>query len=204
MVRTDELIAEQPEQWRGATRHPFLDGVRDGSLPTAALDRWLAQDYLFVERLLSVQARLLARALGADRLVLAQGLVGLAEELLWFEGLAIERGLDLAAASLPANAAYCAYLDGLDSLAYVAAITALWAIEQAYLAAWLGARPGAAPYRALVEHWTTPDFASYVAGLAAAADRALVVEPEHEAVAREAIRAVAAHERAFWGMALAG
>jgi formylaminopyrimidine deformylase / aminopyrimidine aminohydrolase len=204
IVRTNELIAEQPEQWRAATSHPFLDGVRDGSLPAAALDRWLAQDYLFVERLLTVQARLLARAPGADRLVLAQGLVGLAEELHWFEELAIERGLDLAAAPLPANAAYCVYLDQLDSRVYAAAITALWAVEQAYLDAWLGARPGAAPYRALVEHWTTPSFAGYVAGLTDAADRALAAEPAHTVAARDAFRAIAEHERAFWGMALAG
>jgi thiaminase len=204
IVRTNELIAEQPQRWQAATSHPFLDGVRDGSLPPAALNRWLAQDYLFVERLLRMQARLLARAPGADRLVLAQGLVGLAEELRWFEELAIERSLGLAAALLPANAAYCAYLDSLDSLAYTVAITALWAVEQAYLDAWLGARPGAAPYRALVEHWNTPGFVGYVAGLTDAADRALAAERAHEVAARDAFRAIAEHERAFWGMALAG
>ena len=30
--------------WSQATRHPFLDGVRDGTLPGAALGAWLVQD----------------------------------------------------------------------------------------------------------------------------------------------------------------
>jgi len=203
-MRVDNLIAEQPDLWRAATAHPFLDGVRDGSLPAAALDRWLAQDAIYVDALLRVQARLLARAPRADQLVLAQGLVGLAEELDWFARLAEERRLDLAAAPLPANAAYCAYLGGVDGMPYTAAITMLWTVERAYLDAWLGARPGAEPYRALVEHWTTPEFAAYVAGLAAAADRALAGDPGEQPAARTAFRAVAEHERAFWGMALAG
>lgn len=203
-MRTDDLIAQQPDLWRAATRHPFLDGVREGSLPAAALDRWLAQDALYVDALLRMQARLLARAPRADQLVLAQGLVGLAEELAWFSALANERSLDLHAAPLAANTAYCAELAGCDGMPYAAAIVALWTVERAYLDAWLGARPGAEPYRALVEHWTTPEFAAYVAGLGATADRALAGSPADAAMAGDAFAMVARHEWAFWGMAFAG
>lgn len=203
-MRTDELIARQPDLWRAATRHPFLDGVRDGTLPAAALDRWLAQDALYVETLLRVQARLLARAPRADQLVLARGLVALADELVWFGTLANARAFDLGVAPLPANAAYCAALADCDGSPYAVASVALWTVERAYLDAWLGARPGAEPYRALVEHWTTPEFAAYVAGLAEAADRALAASPADHAAAVAAFEIVARHERAFWGMALAG
>ena len=203
-MRTDDLIAAEPELWRAATRHPFLDGVRDGSLSASALDRWLAQDALYVDALLRVQARLLSRAPRADQVVLAQGLLGLAEELVWFADLAEMRLLDLAVAPLPANAAYSAELSRWEQLPYAAAIVALWTVERAYLDAWLGARPGAEPYRALVEHWTLPEFAAYVDGLAAAADRALVASPELDASARDAFASIARHEQAFWGMAFAG
>ena len=56
---------------------PFLDGVRDGTLPPAAFDRWLAQDALFVADLLRFQARLLARAPRPAQAVLAAGAVAL-------------------------------------------------------------------------------------------------------------------------------
>ena len=203
-MRTEQLIAAQPDLWRAATLHPFLDGVRDGSLPAAALDRWLAQDALYVDALLRMQARLLARAPRADQIVLAQGLLALAEELAWFGALAAERALALDVAPLPANAAYCAELAHCDALPYAAAMVALWAVERAYLDAWLGARPGAEPYRSLVEHWTTPAFVAYVAELAAAGDRALAAAPADAAAAVQAFARIARHEQAFWGMAIAG
>ena len=80
--------------WTAATRHPFLDGVRDGSLPVHALDTWLAQDALFVADLLVFQARLLARAPRSDQAVLAGGTVALVEELDWFERLAADLVID--------------------------------------------------------------------------------------------------------------
>ncbi len=203
-MRTEDLIAARPEQWQAATRHPFLDGVRDGSLPAAALDRWLAQDALYVDALLRMQARLLARAPQVDQVVLAQGLLALAEELVWFASLARERALDLGVGPLPANVAYCTDLARCDDLPYAAALVALWTVERAYLDAWLGARPGAEPYRALVAHWTTPEFAAYVAGLAAAADRALADAPAEQEAAGAAFQTIARHEQAFWGMAFAG
>ncbi len=83
------------DAWTAATRAPFLDGVRDGSLPANVLDAWLAQDALFVADLLRFQARLLARAPRPAQAVLAGGLVALVEELTWFEELAARRGLSL-------------------------------------------------------------------------------------------------------------
>lgn len=91
--------------WSEATRHAFLDGVRDGTLPVAALDTWLVQDALFVADLLSLQARLPARAPRDAQAVLAGGGAALVDELDWFEGLAAQRGLDRAAEVLRAEEA---------------------------------------------------------------------------------------------------
>ena len=62
-----ELPSRLADAWRAATRHPFLDRVRDGSVTTAAFDTWLAQDSLFVGDLLWFQARLLARSFPLPR-----------------------------------------------------------------------------------------------------------------------------------------
>jgi thiaminase len=50
-MTADALMRSHTATWQGATVHPFLEGVRDGSLPEHSFDRWLAQDYLFAQAL---------------------------------------------------------------------------------------------------------------------------------------------------------
>lgn len=180
-----------PEVWERATQHPFLVAVRDGTLPTATFDTWLAQDHRFVGDLLWFQGRLLARAPRAAQPVLVAGATALVEELAWFEGLATERRLDLGARAQPATLAYRRLLERLDRAAPDDAMTSLWALEQTYLEAWRFAAPGAEPYREVVGHWTTPAFADYV-------DRLAVACPSREG---PLVDEVLAHEIAFWEMA---
>ena len=190
-----DLLQRHAGDWARATRHPFLTGVRDGTLPEGAFDTWLVQDALFVADLLTFQARLLARAPRPAQPVLAAGAGALVTELGWFEELAAGRGLDLRAAPLPATSSYADLLRRLDTAGVGPATTALWTIERTYLDAWSAARPGAPAYREFVEHWTVPGFAGYVADLADAADA--LGEPD-EAVFGEVVAA----EVAFWDMAL--
>jgi len=42
------LVAAAPEPWRDYTEHEFVRGLGDGSLPRAAFQRYLVQDYLFL------------------------------------------------------------------------------------------------------------------------------------------------------------
>ncbi len=189
-----DLPVTHADAWARATRSPFLDAVRDGTLDPAAFDTWLVQDAHFLADLLRFQARLLARAPRAVQGVLADGCVALVQELDWFGRVADERGLDLAAPQLPATIAYGDLLYRLDAADVGTALTALWAVERAYLDAWSGALPGAPAYREFVEHWTVPGFAGYVSGLETAADAA---GPPDEA----AFLRVAEAEAAFWGMA---
>jgi thiaminase len=94
-----KLLERHADRWDAAISHPFLDGVRDGTLPVAAFDTWLTQDFGFVHDLHEAfQSRLVGRAPVAAQPVLSGGVDALAAELDWFRGLAAERGLDLAAA----------------------------------------------------------------------------------------------------------
>ena len=185
-----------PDLWSAATRHPFLDAVRDGAMPVEALDTWLVQDALFVADLLAFQARLLARAPRDAQAVLAGGAVALVDELDWFEGLAAQRGLDLAVDPAPQTRAYAALLSRLDAAPYVDAVGCLWVVERVYLDAWTSALPGAEGSRELVEHWTTPGFAAYVTALQEAAHRA---GPADDRLVVEVLR----QEAAFWDTATA-
>ena len=198
-VPVSDLLLRHADAWRGATRHPFLDAVGDGTLAAAAFDTWLVQDAHFVADLLRFQARLLARAPRAAQPVLAGGCVSLVEELAWFGEQATVRGLDLGGPRLPATEAYARLLERLDGSDVPSALTALWIIERTYLDAWSSALPGAPAFREFVEHWTVPGFAAYVASLQQAADA--VGEPSGGALDPVFLEVTAA-ETAFWSTAL--
>ena len=197
-MTAQKLIESEAELWRAATHHPFLDGVRDGTLPAEDFARWLVQDYQFGAALTRVEARYLAGAPREDRALLAAGVQAMVAELDWFEQKAAERGLHLGAPLHPTARAYSDYLYALCDRPYSVQLTALWALERAYLDAWRGARPGAEAFREFVEHWTNDAFAAYVAALEAATSRVLGQNADAE---REAFRQVARRERAFWEMA---
>lgn len=200
-MTTTQLLERHADAWREATRHPFLDGVRTGDLPAHQFEAWLAQDHHFVSDLVPFQARLLARSPRPAQKVLADGLVALVAELGWFEEQAGKRGLDLPAPRHPTTAAYGKLLDDLDGAAYPVALLALWALERAYLDAWTFAAPGGGPYRDVVAHWVTPQFAAYVAGLALAANQAADTQTlREEGPAEEAFLRVARLERDFWAI----
>src|SRR5690606_21125382 len=96
--------------------------------------------------------------------------------------------------------AYARLLERLDAAEFPVAVTGLWALERVYLDAWTHAAPGAPAYREYVEHWTTPQFAAYVAGLEQAADAALADLPE-PAELDGFFRGVVEAEVRFWDMA---
>ncbi len=187
-MTAQKLIESETELWRAATHHPFLDGVRDGTLPPEVFARWLVQDYQFGAALTRVEARYLAGAPREDLALLAAGVQAMVAELDWFEQKAAERELNLGAPLHPTARAYVDYLYALCDRPYSVQLTALWALERAYLDAWRGARPGAEAFREFVEHWTNDAFATYVAALEAATSRVLGQNADAE---REAFRQVA-------------
>ena len=197
------LIEHNQETWRAATTHPFLSGTRDGTLPPGAFETWLVQDYLFVTDGLSFQSHLIPRAPRRDQALLIGGLASLEAELGWFEEKATSHNLNTS--PHPTTEAYRDFLTSLDNEPYVANVISLWALEKAYLESWNNAVPGHKDYREFVEHWTTPEFADYVAGLEEAADTALRTADEGERErAEKAFVETIRLEREFWDMALRG
>jgi formylaminopyrimidine deformylase / aminopyrimidine aminohydrolase len=196
-VSVADLPLRHPDRWARATGHPFLGGVRDGSLPRTAFNTWLAQDYRFVNDLLRCQSRLLARAPRLAQPVLVSGASALVEELAWFERQAEEKSIDLAVPPLPAAVVYADLLDDLDRAEVPLALAMLWTIERTYLDAWSFAAPGHAAYRDFVDHWTDRGFASYVDALAAAADATGPAGPDLDDRFLRIIEA----EIGFWDMA---
>jgi thiaminase len=197
----EELRQAVADTWHRATQHPFLVGVRDGTLPQRAFEVWLVQDYHFVRGLLPFQARCLALAPRPDQSVLVRGLGALVEELRWFEEQAARRSLPLQGPVHPVCRGYVNFLWALSFGPYVAQLVALWALERIYLEAWTHAQPGAEPYREFVAHWTHPDFQGYVEELGAAATWALAgATPSEREAARDALVETVAHEVRFWDM----
>ena len=204
-MTADALLTRHAAAWEAATIHPFLAGVRNGSLPEDSFDRWLAQDYRFAQALVRAQSRIAAGAPFADVGLLAGGVVAAVGELGWFEEMAARRGLALNAPVHATTRAYCDFLLALPYSAYPAQITVIWALERTYLESWEGARPGAPPYREFVKRWTTDEFRSYVGDLQAAVDRQLEAPVGEQARdAEEAFVWVTHYERGFWDMAMSG
>jgi formylaminopyrimidine deformylase / aminopyrimidine aminohydrolase len=197
-----ELVEHHAAAWRQAVRHPFLDGVRDGSVPVESFNRWLSQDYRFVRSALGPQALLLLSAPREDQALLISGLAALESELTWFERHLQARGLDLNPSLMPANRAYGDFLAVVARGPYTRGIVATAALERAYLEAWSSARPGAPEYREFVEHWTTDEFGSYVEALEQAADRSLAANPDEAGDAEATFLWVTRYEREFWQMAI--
>jgi formylaminopyrimidine deformylase / aminopyrimidine aminohydrolase len=204
-MTADALLTRHAGAWQAATVHPFLAGVRDGSVPADSFDRWLAQDYLFAQALVRAQSRIAAGAPFANVGLLAGGVVATVGELGWFEEVAARRSLALDAPMHPTTRAYCDFLLALSYAVYPAQITAIWALERTYLEGWEGTRPGAQPYREFVERWTTDGFRSYVSDLQAAVDRQLEASVGEQArEAEDAFVWVTHYERRFWDMAMSG
>ncbi len=205
MTAVRELANRNVDQWHAATHHPFLDGARTGSLPAEAFDRWLEQDRLFVEVLARAWGLLMAKAPAEDLQLLADGISAFVAEMAWFVELGAKRGLVIPAVPLPAAVDYHAHLVAMAQEPYAMGLSAMWAVEAAYLDAWRSALPGAANFRPFVEHWTDQGFASFVERLEAAADRALAeASPAEVEAAARAVAETAEHEAAFWDMTWSG
>lgn len=200
MTGVRELATSQPELWRRAVRHPFLDAVRDGTMPDSAFDRWLEQDRHFIEHLTRAWARVLVTAPRADLGLLAEGAASFCDELVWLEASFERRDLDAEQPELPATTTYGSWLHEVSAMPYPVALAAFWAVEAAYSEAWRSARPGAASYRHYVEHWASDTFASFVDRIEHTADAALAAQPEHQDAATAAILTTAEHEAQFWAM----
>ncbi len=202
-MKPTDLLRSHAAIWRTATHHQFLDAVRDGTLPPDTFATWLVQDYHFVFHEIACLARLLARAPRYAQNILVRGLAALEAEATWFETHARRRHISLDVPLAPATAAYRDFFVSLDSQPFPVALTAIWAVERAYLEAWMGVAPGHEHYRTYVEHWANVEFEQFVSDLEQVAATTLAESNADEAT-EQAFLQVAQLERAFWDMAWSG
>jgi thiaminase/transcriptional activator TenA len=188
------LVQEAGDLWTLGTEAPFLRKLADGTLPEAVFARWLEQDYHFVRALTSFQAVLAAKAPRTLLKTLIGGLSALEQELTWFETHAEKRGLDLDCDPGPVCRRYA---DFLIATAYRESveigITALFAVEAAYAAAWSNLSPEG-PYEDFIRRWSREEFLAYCLALADIAES--VQLPGQQAVFNRVMQ----HERDFWQM----
>ncbi len=55
---TRALLTAQAAAWQRILDHPFVSRTSAGSLPKATFDRWIAEDYFFVQSFERYLARL--------------------------------------------------------------------------------------------------------------------------------------------------
>ena len=192
------LAVGSGELWKPGTSARFLDAVGDGSLPDEAFNRWLVQDYLFVQGFTRFLALAAARTPRPAQSAMIDGLAALDAELGWFEEHVAERGLDLAGEAHPTCRRY---VDFLVAAAYTepmeVLLAILYGVEVAYTVAW-GKLDATGPYAEFIERWTTPEFQQYVAELLRLADAH--PHPGQQDAFDEVMR----HEREFWRMTWEG
>jgi thiaminase/transcriptional activator TenA len=152
--------AASPGPWAAYTRHPFVEGLRDGTLPRAAFLAYLRQDYLFLIHfarawsLAVVKAGTLAEMRAASATVHAL----LDHEMSLHLRVCAEAGIPeaelLATEEAPENLAYTRYVleagysgDFLDLLAALAPCV----LGYGEIGARLRAEAGATPYRDWIE-----------------------------------------------------
>ncbi len=204
MLTCKSLLIKHEPAWDLATRHPFLDNCKSGTIQPGQFNTWLVQDYLFVTVFTRMAARLLAVAPVAHFDVLLAGLSALKDELNWFREKAAERRLKLNTPMQESCRRYCQFMEDVSLEPYAVQAAAFWAIELAYNQAWQ--LPGAMvkPYNEFAERWGNPGFTEYVKLLEKQANEALIAAvPEIQQRTERVFLEVAELEREFWEMAFA-
>ncbi|KAK9288217.1 hypothetical protein L1049_016666 [Liquidambar formosana] len=126
--------------YTGATRHPFILSIREGTVDLSSFKRWMGQDYIFVRAFVPFVASVLLKAWKesddhSDMEVILGGMAALNDEITWFKNEASKWGVPLSnVVPQRANQDYCRFLESLLSseVEYTVAITAFWAIEAVY------------------------------------------------------------------------
>jgi len=125
-----ELRKSCPETWQDYTHHAFVEGLKDGTLPTEAFLHYLRQDYVFLIHFSRAWALAIVKAETHDEMLGAVGTVNalISEEIKLHVGICKEAGISeeelFATREAPANLAYTRYVleagfsgDYLDLLA---------------------------------------------------------------------------------------
>jgi thiaminase (transcriptional activator TenA) len=187
-----------------ALAHPFINGLRDGSLDRATFAGYVAQDAFFLESFARAYALALARSPDTPTLIALAGLIaGIGDELGLHNSYAARWGIDMA--GVEPSPATLAYTDFLLSTAATCGLDVVLAAMTPCmrLYAWLGASldAGAAGhYAEWVQTYADPGFD----GLASQLEGLLDQHADDSPPVRRAYRRAMRLEVAFFDSALSG
>ncbi|KAM1171453.1 hypothetical protein ACFX2G_022172 [Malus domestica] len=224
VLMTNTWLRKHRLIYAGATRHPFILSIRDGTVDLSAFKRWLGQDYIFVRAFVPFVASVLIKAWknsdhesGDIELVLS-GVAALNDEIEWFKQEASKWGVELSGV-VPEKTTqdYCRFLEDLMSpdVDYAVAMTAFWAIEAVYQESFAHClEEGSKTPPELQEacqRWGNDGFRQYCSSLRNIADRELekatsdggpLVKVSEDVVtkAEVAFQRVLEYEVQFWNM----
>lgn len=210
---TETWLKKHRLLYNGATRHPLIISIRDGTINTASFKTWLAQDYLFVRAFVPFVASVLIKAwkesdCSGDMEVILGGMASLEDEISWFKTEANKWGISLSdVVPQQANKNYCGLLESLMSpdAEYTVAITAFWAIETVYQESFAHCiEEGSKTPPELKEtcvRWGNEAFGKYCQSLQNIANRCLQKASDEELKKAEVmLLSVLEHEVEFWNM----
>jgi thiaminase/transcriptional activator TenA len=195
--------------------HPFVAGLRDGTLPVEAFSRYLGQNFLYLTEYARALAQLAARG-GADSDVeffARRAAFALAGERDFVERLAAELELPLEALRPAEPSPVClAYTSFVKSaVAYGSRPAGLGAVVPCYLLYWetskalAGSGSPDARYQRWIDMYVDPGFEEGVLGALDAVDRACARSGERALDELLATAAVSArYEWMFWESAYHG
>nr|KYP57892.1 Seed maturation protein PM36 [Cajanus cajan] len=199
--------------YNGATRHPLILSIRDGTINIDCFKTWLAQDYLFVRAFVPFAASLLIKAWkesdeSGDVEVILGGMASLEDEISWFKREANKWGVSVSdVVPQRANVKYCGLLESLMSpeVEYTVAITAFWAIEAVYQESFAHCiEEGSKTPPELKEtcaRWGNEAFGNYCQSLQKIANRRLQKASDEELKKAEVtFLSVLENEVEFWNM----
>ncbi|XP_027333067.1 probable bifunctional TENA-E protein [Abrus precatorius] len=199
--------------YAGATKHPLILSIRDGTIQIPSFKTWLAQDYLFVRAFVPFAASVLIKAWkesddNGDMEVILGGIACLEDEISWFKKEADKWGISLSdVVPQQANINYCGLLESLISpeVEYTVAITAFWAIEAVYQESFAHCIEEGSKtppeLKETCERWGNEGFGQYCQTLQNIANRRLQKASDDELKKAEVmLLSVLEHEVEFWNM----
>lgn len=197
----------------GATRHPFIHSIRDGSVDINNYKRWLSQDYLFVRKFVPFVASVLVKACKEpddenDMGILLAGMASLNDEIAWFKKEAAKWDIQLTGITpSKTNQKYWRFLESLmhPDVSYTVAMVAFWAIEAVYQQSFAHCLEEDAKtppeLREACERWGSQEFAQYCDSLKKIANRLLAkASNDVRGKAEAAFVEVLEEEIEFWNM----
>ncbi|WP_169336597.1 hypothetical protein [Calidithermus timidus] len=143
--------------------------LREGSVSPVALGRWLTQLYYFDELMMRFQLGILRQAPREHRVLLAQIVLNMVEEMDWL----LSQGIDLSEPPHPSRQSYQAFFQDLQCLPYPHLTVMHWATHQVFMDALKTIDAPDERLQVILERWADGGFGAVLYDLAVLADEAL-------------------------------